>query len=242
MFDAVGFETLETQTGSREGDTTVHVIAEALPVRQSLAALIDIAGWRVVAHASVADFLAHPCPGATCLVVDTDLKASDDISSSSTEVLSQIDVPTILIGPRDVSTAVRAIKDGAVEFLAKPINAWALLRAIDAAAAMGGALLEKHLYMRTVRTCFESLSQRERQVMLMVARGRMNKQVAGDLGISEVTVKAHRGQAMRKMCARTFAELVNMATMLEPAAPRGERSARRPWIDVDDGVATSHAQ
>ncbi len=238
MIEAAEYESLEQHMGSLDRPGLVHVVGQIVSGRRSLAALIEVAGWRVLAHASLSEFFTHPQLGEGCLVLDACLLGLDGCGAAQFDMLEQIELPTILIGRSDVSAAVRAIKAGATAFLAKPISAWALLDAIDEASAIGSAVCKERLHLRRLRERFSSLSQRERQVMMLVAQGRLNKQVGGDLGISEITVKAHRGQAMRKMGARSFAELVNMAATLTAYASlagRSDRNARGRY----DGVGAT---
>lgn len=207
-----------TSNSKRQAPTNtgvVHIVEDNSSARRSLAALVELAGWRVEAFASVTALLAHPRSNeASCLVLDAGLLGSMETDTEGAATLDQLGAPIILLGPDDVATAVRAIKAGAVEFLTKPINAWALLRAIDDAITISHDSFEARLYACSLRARFALLSPRERQVMMLVAQGLLNKQVGGRLGISEITVKAHRGQAMRKMGARSFAELVHMARQL----------------------------
>ena len=194
---------------------TVFVVDDDASVRDSLRLLIDSAGWRPETFASGPEFLARPRALApSCLVLDVVLP---ELSGSDLQklVADRPEMPIIFIsGHGDVPVAVRAMKAGAVDFFIKPFVADVLLAAISTAIDRSRASLRDADGMRGLRGCYESLSRREREVMALVVTGRLNKQVGGALGISEVTVKAHRGQMMRKMKADSLPDLVGMATRL----------------------------
>lgn len=234
MMTATACDRFEGQTSFSEPLPTVHIVDGDVSVRQSLEALVELAGWRVETFASARSFLARPRPAtAGCVLLDASL-----LGHAGHELLAddENDMPTIFIGGCDVPTAVRAIKAGAIEFLTKPIDARALMCAIDDAITLSLASHDVHVYRRTMRSNYASLSCRERQVMALIVRGLLNKQVGGELGISEITVKAHRGQVMRKMQARTFADLVKMAgtLALTGAQAHQRRLHLSSWYD---GVA-----
>ena len=197
---------------------TVFVVDDDVSVRESLRLLIESAGWWPETFASGAEFLARPRPVApSCLVLDVVLPELGGCDVQQL-VADRSDMPIIFIsGHGDVPVAVRAMKAGAVDFFTKPFVADLLLSAIGNALDRSRAALADADSMRDVRDRYESLSRREREVMALVVTGRMNKQVGGALGISEITVKAHRGQMMRKMKAGSLPDLVHMATRLRHA-------------------------
>lgn len=201
---------------------TVFIVDDDVSVRESLIDLVRFAGWSAAAFASAQAFLDHRrAPGPGCLVLDVSLPDLNGLDLQARLGEDTAELPIIFItGHGDVPMSVRAMKAGAIEFLTKPIDNEVLLAAVAEAIQKSGVAQEEHTSMDRLRADFASLSRREREVMTLVAAGLLNKQVAGDLGISEVTVKAHRGHVMRKMKAHSFAELVNMATRLGLSAPQ----------------------
>lgn len=199
----------------------VFVVDDDVSVRESLDLLIQCAGWYPQIFASAHEFLARPRALApSCLVLDVGLP---DLSGLDLQklVADRVDMPIIFItGHGDVPMTVRAMKAGAVEFLTKPLSDDVLLSAIRHAIERSRTALSHEAEMRVLRDCYASLSRREREVMSLVVSGRLNKQVGGELGISEITVKAHRGRVMRKMKAASLADLVNMAARLHLASAR----------------------
>lgn len=196
-------------------EATVFVVDDDISVRESLAALIQVAGWPVETFASAQTFLEQmrPCPG--CLVLDVSLPDLSGLDLQERLANAACDLPIIFItGYGDVPTSVRAMKAGAVEFLTKPLDEAALLAAIGDAVQRSGTTIAAHSSQERLRDDYARLTSRERQVMTLITAGLLNKQVGGELGISEITVKAHRGRVMRKMHASSFAELVNMASAL----------------------------
>ena len=206
----------------------VFVLDDDDSVRASLALLVESAGWEALTFASAAEFAAHPLPALpSCLVLDVNLP---DVTGLDVQLQVPPHVPIIFItGYGDVSISVRAMKAGAIEFLTKPFHDEVLLRAIDGAIERSAAALARKREAEAVRERYASLTARERQVMALVTRGLLNKQVAGDLGISEITVKAHRGSVMRKMGVRTLPDLVEMAMTL---GVRARASVERPVPDL----------
>lgn len=193
----------------------VYVVDDDVSVRESLELLIRHAGWRPVLLASAQEFLAHaPAQVPSCLVLDVSLPGISGLELQE-QLTGQTTMPIIFItGYGDVPMTVRAMKAGAVEFLTKPFNDEELLTAIRGALEHSRAALHHDAALRTLRDDYASLTPREREVMILVISGLLNKQIGHQLGISEITVKAHRGQVMRKMHAESLPDLVTMATRL----------------------------
>ena len=201
----------------------VFVVDDDISVRKSLESLIESAGWQPETFESARAFLHRPrVASPSCLVLDVSLPDLDGLELQERVASDRTDMPIIFIsGHGDVPMTVRAMKAGAVEFLTKPLEGDVLVGAIQQAIEQSRRALDRETAMRELRDRHASLSPRERQVMALVVSGLLNKQVAGELGISEITVKAHRGQVMRKMKATSLPDLVAMAVRLEPCpAPR----------------------
>jgi len=201
----------------------VFVVDDDVSVRESLELLIHCAGWQPETFASAQEFLARPRVFApSCLVLDVSIRDLNGLDLQKLVAVDRIDMPIIFItGYGDVPMTVQAMKAGAVEFLTKPFDDDVLLSAIRHAIERSRTALGHEAEIRALRDGYASLTRREREVMALVVSGLSNKQVGGELGISEITVKAHRGRVMRKMKADSFADLVNMAAGLHLApAPR----------------------
>jgi len=196
----------------------VFVVDDDVSVRESLEALIGTAGWRAETFASAADFLDNsPVTSPCCLVLDVSLPGLSGLDLQQ-RLGDRRDMPIIFItGHGDIPMSVQAMKAGAVEFLTKPFSDDVLLTAISRAIESSSTALDRESALEKLRRAYASLSRRERQVMTSVVSGRLNKQVGSELGISEITVKAHRGQVMRKMNADSLAALVRMAAALDLA-------------------------
>ena len=198
----------------------VFVVDDDISVRESLELLIRCAGWRPETFASAQEFLTRtPASVPSCLVLDFSLPGLNGLELQKRVTLERRDMPIIFItGYRDVSMTVQAMKAGAVEFLTKPFSDEVLLSAIRAALERSRIAMRHEAEMRVLRERYASLSHRERQVMALVVSGLLNKQIGGELGISEITVKAHRGKVMEKMKAGSLADLVRMAAKLRPTS------------------------
>ena len=207
---------MATPSALPDATPTVFVVDDDAFVREALETMIQAAGWRARTFASADAFLAcPPTTGPNCLVLDVNLPG-----------LSGLDLQTVLAGDRrempiifmtgfgDIPMSVQAMKAGAAEFLTKPFNEQVMLDAISAALDRSTAAVGDQAAIQVLRDRYAALSPRERQVMAGVVSGRMNKQVGGDLGITEITVKKHRGRVMDKMQARSLAELVTMSASL----------------------------
>ena len=196
----------------------VFVVDDDVSVRKSLGLLIQSAGCRPETFASAEEFLSRPrVLTPSCLVLEVTLAVLNGLDLQQRIAADRVDMPIIFItGQGDVPTTVRAMKAGAAEFLTKPLDDDELLGAIRDAVDRSDCVLRQEAQMRLLRNRYASLTARERKVMELVVNGEMNKQVGGKLGISEITVKAHRGKMMRKMKAGSLADLVNMAARLRP--------------------------
>jgi FixJ family two-component response regulator len=194
----------------------VFVVDSDPSVRESLELLVRAAGWRAETFASGQEFLARPRSVVpSCLILDVTLPDLNGLELQERIASERTDMPIIfLTGNADIAMTVKAMKRGALEFLTKPFDAEALLIGIQQAIKRSEAELGRQNQLHALRTGYGSLTQREREVMTLVVSGLLNKQVGGELGISEITVKAHRGNVMRKMKANSFANLVNMAARL----------------------------
>jgi len=193
----------------------VFVVDDDVSVRESLELLLKSAGLQPELFASAQEFLSRPhATVPCCLVLDVTLPGLNGLELQR-QIADRIAMPIIFItGHGDVPMTVQAMKAGAVEFLTKPFKDDVLLKAIHGAIERSRAALRLDSEMRALRNCYASLTTREREVMAWVVSGLLNKQVGGELGISEITVKAHRGQVMRKMKADSLPALVTMAARL----------------------------
>jgi FixJ family two-component response regulator len=200
----------------------VFVVDDDISVRESLELLIRCEGWQPETFSSGQEFLTRPrVLVPSCLVLDFSLPEFNGLELQKRVAIERPEMPIIFItGYRDVPMTVQAMKAGAVEFLTKPFSEDALLSAIRAALERSRVALGREAQMRVLQHRYASLSSREREVMALVVSGLLNKQIGGELGISEITVKAHRGKVMQKMQANSLPDLVRMAAklLLAPAA------------------------
>jgi FixJ family two-component response regulator len=195
--------------------SVVFVVDDDVSIRESLELLIRNEGWEPVLFESARDFLARsPMSAPSCLILDIHLPDFNGLDLQQ-RLTGGTSTPIIFItGYGDVPTSVKAMKAGAAEFLTKPFDDTVMIAAIRSALLGSSAAIEQEIALRHLQNRFSSLSNREREVMTLVVKGLMNKQVGGELHISEITVKAHRGRVMEKMRAKTFVDLVHMAAEL----------------------------
>jgi FixJ family two-component response regulator len=194
----------------------IYIVDDDISIRESLESLVCSVGWRPELFVCAEDFLSYPRrPAPGCLILDISLPDLNGLELQKRIGANRTELPIIFItGFGDIPMTVQAMKAGAIEFLTKPFDIGALLTAIEAAVARSRADLAEDADLQILRGRLESLSPREREVMELVVRGRLNKQVGAVLDISEITVKAHRGRMMKKMRARSLADLVNIAARL----------------------------
>jgi len=200
-----------------EVPSTVIVIEDELSVREALGGLLRSVGLQARLYGSVREFLeaGHP-DGPSCLVLDVRLPGKGGLEFQKELVALGIGIPIIFItGHGDIPMSVRAMKAGAIEFMTKPFREQDLLDAVQSGLERDRARRKQEEGIAALRTRFDSLSQRERDVMLQVVAGRLNKQIAGEFGVSEITVKVHRGNMMRKMQAKSLTDLMLIAHRLK---------------------------
>jgi FixJ family two-component response regulator len=200
----------------RQPEAVIAIVDDDLSVREGLETLIRSAGWRVETFASAQEFLARPRDEApSCLILDLQLPGLSGLDLQKRMAELELEIPIVfLTGHGNIPASVQAMKAGAVEFLTKPFDEQELLRAIEEAIERDRLLRQRHGEMRELKGRYNSLTAREQEVMQQVVSGLLNKQVAAELKISEVTVKVHRGQVMRKMRADSLADLVRMGDKL----------------------------
>jgi FixJ family two-component response regulator len=200
----------------------VYVVDDDASLREALRSLLRSIGLLVELFDSVTDFMGHPRPDApSCLLLDVRLRGTSGLDFQQQLANAGIHLPIVFMtGYGDIAMTVRAMKAGAVDFLTKPFREQDLIDAVSAAHQRDRLRREAERGQQALQDRYATLTARERQVMALAASGLMNKQIAGQIGLSEITVKIHRGQAMRKMAARSFADLVRMAQALEPGRDR----------------------
>src|ERR1043165_4314989 len=208
----------------------VFVVDDDVSVRESVELLIKFAGWKPETFASAEEFLAHQRSlTPSCLVLDVSLPELNGLELQKLIASERADMPIIFItGHGDVPMTVQAMKAGAVEFLTKPFDDEVLLSAIRHALKRSAAVLDHQAEITAMRNTYESLTPREQDVMRLVVAGMLNKQIGLKLGISEITVKAHRGKVMQKMKADSVADLVKTAVKL------GLTPHKNPWHSTND--------
>jgi FixJ family two-component response regulator len=216
---------LESVSRQSNAIPIVFVVDDDISVRESLEALIRFVGWQPETFASAEEFLARPrVLTPSCLVLDVSLPELNGLELQKLMAADRTSMPIIFItGHGDVPMTVQAMKAGAVEFLTKPFDDEVLLSAIRNAIKRSGSILDDDAEIQALRDSYASLTPREREVMRLVVSGMLNKQIGLKLGISEITVKAHRGKAMQKMKADSLADMVKIAVRL------GLAPARNPW-------------
>ena len=207
-----------------EAIPTVIIIDDDPAIRESIGGLLRSVGLQAKLFTSVDEFLKDGRPaGAACLVLDVRLPGRSGLDFQRELATANIQLPIIFItGYGDIPMSVKAMKDGAIEFLTKPFRDQDLLDAIQLGIARDRAWLENEKALAGLRARFETLTPREREVMALVVTGRLNKQIAHDIGISEITVKVHRGQVMRKMKATSLPDLARMVDKLDFAAEKSQ--------------------
>jgi FixJ family two-component response regulator len=216
---AVAATQLQRALAMTEAQPTIVVIDDDPDVRGSLGGLLRSVGLQVRLLASVAEFLKSGRPdGPTCLILDVRLPGRSGLDFQRELSAANIHIPIIFItGHADIPMTVQAMKGGAIEFLTKPFRDQDMLEAIQLGLARDRAWRENEKELAVLRARYDTLTPREREVMALVATGRLNKQIGGDIGISEITVKIHRGQVMRKMQASSLPDLARMADRLKLA-------------------------
>jgi FixJ family two-component response regulator len=218
--------------------SVVYLVDSNRTLRESLERLIRYEGWHPKSFTSGEEFLTNPLdvvPG--CLLIDVSLPGLSGLELQRRTAVEHPHIPTIFLSAQgDIPTVVEAMKAGAVEFLTKPFRDTELLSAVREALKRSRLVLAKEAQKQALQRSYASLSPRERQVMTLVSAGLPNKLVGGELGISEITVKAHRGQVMQKMQADSFADLIKMAAKLGLS-----RMKEFPQLSRDDSGVLSHA-
>jgi FixJ family two-component response regulator len=197
-------------------DALVYIVDDEAPLRDAISSLLRSVGMRIAGYASVAEFLAAPRAELTsCLLLDVRLQGVSGLDFQAELNRDGVALPIIFMtGHGDIPMSVRAMKAGAIDFLAKPFRDQDLLDAIYTALQSDRQRRQRDQALQGLTARYATLTPREREIMGLAARGLMNKQIAGEVGTSEITVKIHRGNAMRKMEAKTFADLVRMAESL----------------------------
>ncbi|VWB37403.1 LuxR family transcriptional regulator [Burkholderia lata] len=224
MIETGGGQGIVSSNGSQAAPI-VFVVDDDISVRESLELLLRSVGLRTQIFSTAEQFLAYPCVVApACLILDVSLPGVNGLDLQQRIALDRADMPVIFItGHGDVPMTVRAMKAGAVEFLTKPFDDEMLLQAVADAVERSRAAIDGQVELRALQASYATLTRREREVMALVVSGLLNKQIGGELGISEITVKIHRGKVMQKMEAGSLPELVYMAAKLCLTTRRARR-------------------
>jgi FixJ family two-component response regulator len=203
-------------TENLPNDSTVVVVDDDASVREAMKELFESVGLKVIVFKSGAEFLESTIPDTSCcMVLDVRMPEMSGLKLQEELAKAEVQIPIVFVsGHGDVAMAVKAMKAGAVDFLSKPFNSQDMLDAVFAALGRDRARRTQEESLSTLRERFSSLSVREKEVLAQVAAGKLNKQIAADLGVSEVMVKVHRANGMRKMHAKSVAELVRMTDLL----------------------------
>lgn len=217
------------ETGSNAGNTMVYVVDDDESMRDAVSNLLRSVGLSVETFGSAQEFLAFDMPDVpSCLILDVRLKGQSGLAVQEQMSASELGLPIVFMTAHgDITMTVKAMKAGAKDFLAKPFRDQDMLDAVANALASDEARREASRSVADLRRCYDSLTAREREVMAFVAGGLMNKQIAAEMNLSEITVKIHRGQAMRKMGARSLADFVLKAEALGINPPRGMTTQAR---------------
>ncbi|MFP3562788.1 response regulator transcription factor [Paraburkholderia sp. SIMBA_030] len=215
--------------GGNAGHTMIYVVDDDESMREAVSTLLRSVGLGIETFGFAQEFLAYDMPDVpSCLILDVRLKGQSGLAVQEQIAASQLGLPIVFMTAHgDIAMTVKAMKAGAKDFLAKPFRDQDMLDAVAQALASDEERREASRSVTDLRRCYESLTAREREVMAFVAAGLMNKQIAGELNLSEITVKIHRGQAMRKMGARSLADFVLKAEALGIKPPQGMAAPAR---------------
>lgn len=220
---------MSSETGNTANSSIVYVVDDDESMREAVRMLLRSVGYRVEVFASAHEFLAFQMPDVpSCLILDVRLKGQSGLAVQEQIAAGQLRVPIIFMTAHgDIAMSVKAMKAGAMDFLAKPFRDQDMLDAVANALVKDEERRETDHSVADLRRCYESLTPREREVMAFVASGLMNKQIAGEMNLSEITVKIHRGQAMKKMESRSLADFVLKAEALGVKSPQGTTTPPR---------------
>jgi FixJ family two-component response regulator len=220
---------MSRETGNAANNSIVYVVDDDESMREAVSMLLRSVGFRVEAFASAHEFLAFQMPDVpSCLVLDVRLKGQSGLAVQEQIAAGELRVPIIFMTAHgDIAMSVKAMKAGAMDFLAKPFRDQDMLDAVANALVKDEERREADHSVADLRRCYESLTPREREVMAFVASGLMNKQIAAEMNLSEITVKIHRGQAMKKMESRSLADFVLKAEALGVKSPQGTTTPPR---------------